>query len=58
MKRDTVMTPAQIAEHNADIVSRLQASQEFVQSGLTEKPQAGDTEKPAARKPAARKRNG
>ena len=50
-KRDVVMTPAQIKTHNADIVARLQASQEFVQSGLTDKAEA---EKQAAAKAEAK----
>lgn len=44
------MSPKEIAEHNADIVARLQASQAFVQSGLTAKP----AEKAAADKAEAK----
>lgn len=44
------MSPKEVAEHNADIVARLQASQAFVQSGLTEKP----AEKAAAEKTEAK----
>lgn len=39
-----------IAEHNADIVARLRASDEFIRQGLTEKPGTkGAEDKPAAR---------
>lgn len=55
-KRDTVMTPKQIAEHNADIVSRLRASQTFVQSGLTDKAEAEKEAAARAERKAATKR--
>ena len=55
-KRDTVMTPKQISEHNADIVARLKASQDFVQSGLTDKAEAEKQAAAKAERKAATKR--